>query len=161
MSAYDREELYDMIDDVGTAMLVTENEYDLRSRPIKGKLYRDSGEIWFLTETPSDKTAEIGADKQSNLTYACPEKETYVSMSGHAAICRDADKIDDLWEPWAEAWLKCDKDDPKVAAICFIPEIAEYWSSPESALVQTWELAKAKITGKKPEMGDNKTMIMS
>tara|TARA_R110002049_G_scaffold42840_3_gene127054 strand:- start:272 stop:757 length:486 start_codon:yes stop_codon:yes gene_type:complete len=161
MNNDDREELFELIEDVGTAMLVTEKDNDLRSRPMSGKLYRDSCEIWFLTERLSGKVQEITEDQNSNLTYACPEKETYISITGTAALSRDADKIDDLWGPWAEAWLQCEKDDPKVAAIRFKPELAEYWSSPSSSLVQAWELAKANLTGHQPEMGENKTVSMS
>lgn len=157
----DLEELYEMIEDVGTAMLVTETENDLRSRPMNGKLYRDSGEIWFLTESRSGKVEEISEGRTSNLTYSCPEKETYISITGTSAVSRDSVKIDDLWGPWAKAWLQCEKDDPKVAAIRFKPEIAEYWSSPTSSLVQAWELAKANITDEKPDMGENKTISMS
>ncbi len=155
MNAENRDELYDLIDDVGTAMLVTDRNGQLRSRPMKGKLYRDSGEIWFLTERGSGKTNEIISDKSTNLTYACPEKETYISVSGKAQIAKDAEKIDDLWGPWAKAWLQCDQDDPKVAAIRFTPHVAEFWSSPESAIVQTWELAKANLTGDEPDIGNN------
>lgn len=45
-----REELYEMIEDIGTAMLVTEKGNDLRSRPMTSKLYRHSGEIWVNIE---------------------------------------------------------------------------------------------------------------
>ncbi|PHR12616.1 MAG: general stress protein [Sphingopyxis sp.] len=161
MNNDDREELYELIEDIGTAMLVTENNDDLRSRPMSGKLYRDSGEIWFLTESMSGKVHEIAEDRTSNLTYACPEKETYISITGTSALSRDADKIDDLWGPWAKAWLQCEKDDPKVAAIRFKPQLAEYWSSPSSSLVQAWELAKANISDDQPDMGENKTLPMS
>jgi len=161
MNNDDREELYEMIDDVGTAMLVTETDHDLRSRPMSGKLYRDSGEIWFLTESESEKVQEISEDRTSNLTYSCPEKETYISITGTAALSRDAEKIDDMWGPWAKAWLQCEKDDPKVAAIRFKPQIAEYWSAPSSSLVQAWELAKANMTDETPDMGSNKTVAMS
>ncbi|WP_373491016.1 pyridoxamine 5'-phosphate oxidase family protein [Parasphingorhabdus sp.] len=161
MNIDDREELYEMIDDIGTAMLVTESGADLRSRPMTGKLYRDSGEIWFLTESQSGKVHEISEDTTTNLSYACPKKETFISISGRSTLSRDADKIDDLWGPWAKAWLQCEKDDPKVAAICFKPKKAEYWSSPASSLVQAWELAKSNITGEQPDMGENKTVSIS
>lgn len=161
MNNDDREELYEMIEDIGTAMLVTEADNDLRSRPMNGKLYRDSGEIWFLTESQSGKTQEIAEDRTSNLTYACPEKETYISITGTSALSRDAEKIDDMWGPWAKAWLQCEKDDPKVAAIRFKPKVAEYWSSPSSSLVQAWELAKANITDERPDTGTNRTVTMS
>ena len=161
MNNDDREELYEMIDDVGTAMLVTESDHDLRSRPMSGKLYRDSGEIWFRTESRSGKVEEIAEDRTSNLTYACPEKETYISITGTAMLSHDREKIDDMWGPWAKAWLQCEQDDPKVAAIRFRPQVAEYWDSPSSALVQAWELAKANITDEQPDMGTNKTVTMS
>jgi general stress protein 26 len=161
MNNDDREELYEMIEDIGTAMLVTETDNDLRSRPMSGKLYRDSGEIWFLTESRSGKVQEISEDKTSNLTYSCPEKETYISITGTSALSRNAEKIDDMWGPWAKAWLQCEKDDPKVAAIRFKPQIAEYWSSPSSSLVQAWKLAKANVTDEQPDMGTNNTVAMS
>ncbi|MEH6790069.1 pyridoxamine 5'-phosphate oxidase family protein [Parasphingorhabdus sp.] len=161
MNSDDREELYELIEDIGTAMLVTETDDELRSRPMTGKLYRDSGEIWFLTESHSEKVEEIAEDRTSNLTYACPEKEAYISITGTSLVNRDADKIDDLWGPWAKAWLQCEKDDPKVAAIRFKPEMAEFWSSPTSSLVQAWQLAKANVTNEKPDMGTNKSVNMS
>ncbi len=160
MRTDDLDDLYDMIDDVGTAMLVTETTGEIRSRPMKGKLYRDSGEIWFLTESNSGKTGEINREQSTNLTYSCPEKETYISVSGESVVNRNQEKIDDLWGPWASAWFGCEKDDPKVSAICFRPNIAEYWSSPESKMVQAWELAKAYMTDEKPDMGENKTIAM-
>lgn len=160
MSDNNMNELYDMIDDVGTAMLVTENDGDIRSRPMNGKLYRDSGEIWFLTQSMSGKVHEIDQDRSTNLTYCCPEKETYISISGNSTIKRDQNKIDDLWGPWASAWFGCEKDDPRVAAICFRPDIAEYWSSPESKMVQAWELAKAYMTDRKPDIGTNNRVQM-
>ena len=161
MNNDDREELYELIEDIGTAMLVTEADGELRSRPMSGNLYRDSGEIWFLTESRSGKAQEISEDRTSNLTYACPEKETYISITGTSTLSRDLDKIEDMWGPWAKAWLQCEMDDPKVAAIRFKPQIAEYWASPSSSLVQAWELAKANVTDEQPDMGDNKTVLMS
>ena len=68
MNNDDREELYELIEDIGTAMLVTEADGELRSRPMSGNLYRDSGEIWFLTESRSGKAQEISEDRTSNLT---------------------------------------------------------------------------------------------
>lgn len=160
MSDHNLEELYDMIDDVGTAMLVTEDDNAIRSRPMKGKLYRDDAEIWFLTESMSGKVSEIHHERSTNLTYACPEKETYISVSGKSSVNRDQDKIDDLWGPWASAWFGCEKDDPKVAAIRFKPDLAEYWTSPDSKMVQAWELAKAYLNNEKPDIGSHKTVNM-
>lgn len=149
------DKLYDLIEDLDTAMLVTENSGEIRSRPMKGKLYRDDGQIWFLSEKGSSKLIEMAQDRSCNLTYACPEKQTFVSVSGIGVERRDMGKIDDLWGPWAEAWMQCQKDDPKVTAICFTPTTAEYWDSPSSAIRQTWELAKAHITDEQPDHGDH------
>lgn len=160
MSNQELDKLYDMIDDLGTAMMVTEDEGKIRSRPMKGKIFRDSGEIWFLTESTSGKVSEIHRDKNSNLSYACPEKDTYISISGKAMLSKDKDKIDDLWGPWASIWFGCEKDDPKVAAICFKPEVAEQWTSESSKTVQIWEMAKAYLTNEKPDVGEHKIVNM-
>lgn len=154
-------DLYDMIEDIGTAMLVTERDGELRSRPMRGKLYRDSGEIWFLTESVSGKTLELMSEQTCNLAYSCPEKEIYISISGTGEWTRSQDEIDDMWNAAAKAWFQCDKEDGRVSAIRFIPKKAEYWNSPSSALVQTWEIAKSNVTGDKPDMGENEKIVMS
>lgn len=57
-----REELYEMIENIGTAMPVIENGDDLRSRPMSGKLYPDSGEIWFPAASLSGKVQKSSQD---------------------------------------------------------------------------------------------------
>lgn len=154
------DDLYDMIDDIGTAMLVTDINSALRSRPMRGKIYRSSGEIWFLSSAAAGKIDEIIDDGRANLTYACPEKETYISISGRASLSRDTAKIDDLWGPWAKAWFQCEEPSPQIMAIRFVPSVAEYWDGTSSAVLETWELLKANVTGQQPDLGENKTVIL-
>lgn len=154
------EDLYDMMEDIGTAMLVTDVKGQLRSRPMRGKIYRSTGEIWFLSSATSGKVDEIISDGDANLSYACPEKASYISISGKAYLSRDPEKIDDLWGPWAKAWLQCEKTSPDVVAIRFDPSVAEYWDGTSSKVLQTWELLKANLTGDKPDMGENETVAL-
>ena len=53
------------------------------------------------------------------------------------------------------------KTDPNVAAIRVIPTIAEYWDVEFSAITRIWEIAKSKITGGKPDLGENETVRLA
>ena len=35
------------------------------------------------------------------------------------------------------------------------PDQGQYWNGTSSKIAQIWEIAKAKATGSKPDMGDN------
>jgi general stress protein 26 len=48
---------------------------------------------------------ELKADPVVNLVYADPHKDTYVSVSGTAAMIEDAAKKEQLWSKLAAAWF--------------------------------------------------------
>ena len=48
-----------------------------------------AGELWFFTGRWSAKTFELDKDQRVNLSYASPDKNTYVSISGTARAVVD------------------------------------------------------------------------
>lgn len=159
--ATDREagdKLWQMIKDMRIAMLTTLNDSGhLHARPM-GTLPHagfDNATLWFFTDAQSDKASEIERHWRVNLAYADPDAQNYVSVSGVAEIVRDKDKIRHLWREPMTTWFPKGVDDPNIALIKVTVDSAEYWDSPSGAMVWAYGYAKAKLTGERPDPGEN------
>lgn len=152
------EKLIDKIKDVDIAMMTTLcADGSLRSRPMKTQQSKPDGTLWFFTGYDSAKSDEIlKNDAHVNLSYAAPSDNLYVSVSGRANVLKDRAKIEELWSPFMKAWFPEGKDDPNVGLIKVTIDKAEYWDSPNSVVVQLYGMAKAAITGERPDPGENK-----
>jgi general stress protein 26 len=152
----DARKVYDMIKDVRVAMMTTlDADGGLHSRPMHTMKPDAEGNLWFFTRRDAPKTAEVEREHAVNLAYADPSEQNYVSVSGRATIVTDQKRIDELWSEPLRAWFPDGKDDPQVALVCVKPERAEYWDSPSSTIVHMVGYAKAVLTGKSPNPGDN------
>ena len=84
-----------------------------------------------------------------NVSYANPEDQRYVSVSGMASTMTDRGKMEELWSPLHKAWFPKGLDDPNIALLRIDVDRAEYWDAPSSAVVQLFGFAKAMLTGKR------------
>ncbi|MGI8468486.1 MAG: pyridoxamine 5'-phosphate oxidase family protein [Pyrinomonadaceae bacterium] len=147
--------LNDLIKDVRIAMLTTIDWGILRSRPMATQAAEFGGELWFMTSSDTHKTDEIEKDRRVNVSYAAPDSNTYVSVSGTAKIINDRQKIEDLWSPIYKAWFPKGLDDPTICLLKVTVEQAEYWDSSSSTLVQIAGFLKAIVTGQQADGGDH------
>jgi general stress protein 26 len=156
----DIQKLAKLIKGINVAMLTTrEADGTLRSRPMATQDQDDfDGTLWFFTQADTGKVQEIGRDHQVNLSYAQPDDNRYVSISGRANLVRDRAKIDELWSPFLKAWFPKGKDDPQVALLRVDVEQAEYWDAPSSTIVKLVGFAKAVVTGKEYHPEENRKL---
>jgi general stress protein 26 len=145
----------DLIKDVQVAMLTTIDWGVLRSRPMQTQEAEFDGDLWFFTSTDTHKTDEIEKDRRVNVSYAAPDSNTYVSVSGTAALVNDKEKIEELWNPILKAWFPKGLDDPTLILLKVSVEQAEYWDSSSSAVVQVVGFVKALVTGERADGGDH------
>src|ERR1700761_746861 len=95
------QKLADLIGEASIAMLTTEEpDGSLRSRPLATLQMDSAGKLWFFTGMSSGKVSEIDQHRKVNLSYANLGKQDYVSISGHARLFRDPQKMQELWTPW-------------------------------------------------------------
>jgi len=145
----------DLIKDVQVAMLTTIDWGVLRSRPMQTQEAEFDGDLWFFTSTDTHKTDEIEKDRRVNVSYAAPDSNTYVSVSGTAALVNDKEKIEELWNPILKAWFPKGLDDPTLILLKVSVEQAEYWDSSSSTIVQVVGFVKALVTGERADGGDH------
>jgi general stress protein 26 len=150
-----------LIKDIRFAMLTTVCEDgSLRSRPMATLRETFNGTLWFFTSDRDAKVFEIAHDKHVNLSYADPDKNNYVSISGRATLVKDEVIAKELWNPFFKAWFPKGLDDPRLALLRVAVERAEYWDSPNSKLVQLGGFLKAVITGKQAKGGENEKITL-
>lgn len=156
------EKVYDLIEGIDFAMLTTaQPDGSLRSRPMATQRVERDGELWFFTGLDSGKVHEIDHEHHVNLSYADPDHNRYVSISGLARITRDREKAASLWSAPMKAWFPQGLDDPNLAMISVRIASAEYWDAPSSTMVQLYGMAKSMITGEPPvDVGDHGTIRM-
>ncbi len=142
------QKLGELIKDVKIAMLTTADaDGTLRSRPMATQKTEFDGTLWFFTRASSPKVEEVEREHQVNLSYAAPDSNTYVSVSGSAELVRDAAKAKELWNPILKAWFPKGLEDPNLALLSVRVEKAEFWDSPSSMMVQIAGFVKAIATG--------------
>lgn len=148
--------LGEMIKDIDFAMLTTvEADGTLRSRPMSTQQVEFNGDLWFFTRASAPKVGEVERDERVNLSYAKPEDQRYVSVSGTARLVRDRQKIEELWKTGLKTWFPKGLEDPDLALLKVSVEQAEYWDSPSSTMAYVFGFVKAVATGQSYQPGEN------
>lgn len=156
----DLQKLRDMVKEIDFCMLTTIDERgDLHSRPMSsnGEI-DDNAEIWFFTGASSHKVSEINDSPRVNVSFADPQNQNYISITGRARLVRDRKKIEELWKPQFQMWFPKGKDDPNVALLRVTAEKAEYWDSPSSTISFALNFVSAIVTGEEADSGEHKQL---
>ncbi|HEY6482448.1 MAG TPA: pyridoxamine 5'-phosphate oxidase family protein [Steroidobacteraceae bacterium] len=150
------QKLAELIQETSIAMLATaEPDGSLRSRPLATLEMDGEGKLWFFTALSTGKVGEIDQHRQVNLSYADPARQSYVSISGHARLLRDSERMRKLWTPWVEPWFPDGLQDPDLALLEVTVNDAEYWDAPASRTQRLFGLARAITTGKTDQLGEH------
>lgn len=142
----ERKEFLDLLKNFDAAMLVTERDDELRSRPMAIAEATEDGRLWFVTSVDSAKMDEITEHPQVNVTMQADRK--FLSVSGTTRATRDPDKIDELWSDALGVWFEEGRNDPELILLEVVPTYAEYWDrSGFEAARFMFEAAKSAVTG--------------
>ncbi len=154
------QKLREMVKDIDFCMLTTIDENgDPHSRPMSSNGDIDpDGDLWFFTNVSSHKVSEIENSPKVNVSFADPENQRYISITGRAELVRDRQKIDELWRLEFKIWFPKGKDDPEIALLRIDLEKAEYWDNPSSTVGFMLNFASSLVTGKQPDLGENKKL---
>jgi general stress protein 26 len=149
---------WDLMEKIGTCMLVTWDGERQRARPMAAYLRSQEHAIYFLTDERREKIDEVEHFPIVTLAFANPSSQKYVALSGHAVVSNDRVKIKELWSPFAKAWWDT-ADDPNIRILMVTPEEAELWDSP-GTLIATVKMLTAAATGTRPDIGENRKVAM-
>jgi general stress protein 26 len=151
--------VWDIIERVGVCMLTTRTAAGLRARPLQPRPDRANGLIWFVTDLHSGKEHEIERDCEVGLVFIDPNAKAYLSLTAGADVLRDHAKAAEIWKSTDNFWWN-GPDDANVCVLRVTPLTAELWDGPASKAVAIFEFAKARLTGTKPELGENRKITV-
>jgi general stress protein 26 len=117
--------LFEIIDRLEVAMLVTHGEGGLHARPLHLVERDDDGTLWFFTSLSSGKIAEIRANPEVALTFQGEHR--FVSVSGVARIERDPETAKRLFRESFRPWFPDGPSDPEAVGVGVTPQSAEFW----------------------------------
>jgi general stress protein 26 len=130
MSHAEQAKLWEIVRDIPVALLTTDDQGTLRSRPMVARQPTFDGTLWFFTRRSSHKSIELGDNYHVNLSYAAPGRNAYVSVSGLAQVVRDPAKQRELWNEEVARWIPADPADDDLALLKVEVQQAEYWQGP-------------------------------
>jgi len=158
----DIKKMRELIDGIKIAQLTTVGtDGMLRSRPMGTQEVEFDGNLWFFTSKDTHKVDEIEAHPQVCATYAAPDRNRYVSVSGTAKLNDDRAKMEELWRPAFKIWFPDGLSDPKLTLIKVEVTRVEYWDAPASKVVSLVGFIKAIATGKRAEdIAENEEILL-
>jgi general stress protein 26 len=151
--------VWDIIEKIGVGMLTTHSSRGLRARPVEARPDRGQGLIWFVTDVRGSKDDEIETNPDLGLIFIDRDDKAYLSLTCRATVLCDATKAKEIWKSTDDMWWQGPRD-PNVRVLRVEPITAELWDGPASSLVAAFEFAKAKITGEKPNLGENRKVTV-
>ena len=160
----DREKLWDLIKDIKFGMLTHRHSSGMmHSCPLttQNKKLDEHSMLYFFISRKSEMASALATDANVNVSYAHPGDDSYVSVSGKAAIAENQAKKEELWSSFAKAWFPGGVNDPDLALLEVSIHQAEYWDVKESKMVQLAKMATAAATGKQPHLGEHKELNLS
>lgn len=130
----------------------------LRSRPMTNQGTGDEfdGELWFITAEDGAVAREVSDEPEVNISYAKPDDNSFVSVSGRASLVEDRARIHALWSPLYKAWFPQGPDDPNIVLLRVKVSDAEYWDGPSNKVTQLFAMARSALGGKPAsQMGEH------
>lgn len=127
-----------------------------RMVPMSHQILEDDTTIWFITACDTD-LAEAVEHGGTNATYVIAEGSSglYATIKGDLVRNKNPVLRDALWSTVADSFFEGGKDDPKVCILGLVPTGAEVWLTPTSGLSFAFNIVRAQVTGKQPDMGSH------
>jgi general stress protein 26 len=145
-----------LIDGMSVAML-THASADgyLVSRPMAPLELDADGALWFFIDRSTQRPDAL---RSVNLSFVDADKSIFVSISGHAEVIGNRERITQMWTPLARPWFPEGATSDRLALLKLVPHHIEYWDAPHSRLVRLLALAASMVTHKPVGQGEHHSM---
>jgi general stress protein 26 len=141
----DRQKLVDLMQDMPIAMLTTFGPEGPRSVPMARQEVEPGAELWFITARDTAHVRAVDTEPKVALTFS--SRDAWVAMTGRARVVDDLEKLKELWNTFAEAWLPGGPEDPNAVLLHVDVDEAEWWDTPGGKVASLISFAKTKLTG--------------
>jgi general stress protein 26 len=146
------EQLWEELEDVRAGMLGVVGS-DQHMQPMAPQLDRDGGRLWFFTKKSSDLVKSLKGGDRAHFCVVGEDQDYHACLAGALRENPDPEKIEEYWGPMTAAWFEKGRDDPELTLLEMELDDAAIWASSEIPIRFGWEIAKANLTDKTPDLG--------
>ena len=152
----DRDTFWKRLEDVRAGMLGCAPDW--RLVPMSHYADPEEGALWFITAAGTDLADSIAGGPQKAVHAVSSQGgKLYARIEGRLSLSDDAEKLDEIWNAVASSWFEEGKRDDDVRLLRLSLDLAEVWAT-DGAFSFLFEIAKSKVTGAKPDMGEHFTV---
>lgn len=147
-------EFWDRVTKINAGMLDAND--GARLVPMSHHADPDANTLWFITAQGTDVVDAVD-DGAVEASYIIADNGhgLHAHLKGALALSQDRAKLEELWGTVTDAWFDGGIDDPDVRLLSFKVESGEVWATPTSGIAFIFNVAKAKLTGDQPDMGEH------
>ena len=148
-----REKFWNRLDGVNSGMLGLAE--DARLVPMSHYADAEARKLWFITARDTDLARALASGAKDALHVVSDGgKGLFARIHGTLALSDDRAKLDELWNAVASSWFEDGQQDDDVQLLRLDLAEAEVWVTGGS-LSFLYQVAKSKVTGDKPDMGEH------
>ena len=151
--------VWQIIESTGVGMLITRFDGGMRARPLDARPDKSAGVIFFAIDVRGLKDDEIAASPDVCFTMINAPDKAYLSITGRAQVLDDRSIAARIWMKADDVWWT-GPDDANLRVLQIDPQFAELWDGPASPVVAKNEFLKARNTGTKPNLGENRKVTV-
>ena len=122
------------------------NQTELEFRPLTVARV-DDDQIQVLLDTNEQWVADLVPPARVEITLSDTRSNDWAHLRGTATLTDDPGLIDELWNPFADAYFDDGRDTPGIAVLQVATESGRYWSSPSGRVGSLIATMKAKVSG--------------
>jgi general stress protein 26 len=152
--------VWEIVEKTSVGMLTTQFADGLRARPLEPRPDSKGSVIYFITDVRGLKDDEIEAAPDVCFTLINHKEKAYLSITARASVVHDPLLAAKFWKSSDDVWWPDGPDDENVRVLKLEPRRAELWDGPASSLIVAFEFTKARATGEKPRLGENRKVTV-
>lgn len=135
--------LHDKIKNIKIMMMTLSQQGKMRSFPIPTVQTECEGYMWFFVNINNEQLQELTTNSAANVSFTESKTFTFVSVTGQVEICKDRNKMEELWKPNLADILKNDLSSNELILIKFNVDFAEYWDNQTGYMKDIWHIEPA------------------
>jgi len=106
----------------------------------------DGARVDILIDTDAEWASSLRDGANAYATVSDNRKNAWASLTGQVSVTTAPELIDELWNPFADAYFDDGRDTPGIAVLRFDCRDGRYWSSPSGRVGSLIATVKAKLT---------------
>jgi len=122
-------------------------------QPMAPQIDDEGGAIWFYANTSSDIVKAVNA-RPGDVHMCVTENDYQACLRGSIQEEKNDATIEKYWSSVVAAWFEGGRSDPDLTMLKFQPKDAAIWASSKNPITFAWEIAKANMKDRTPDVGD-------